>query len=103
MKSVPFVVYWSRVYLLAVLLLRKSKPIRMRRKPTVLVVKRTPCDLLPTPWAGQPVIRQLLLSATESEEPFDAVKDSVTRPTTAAVAEPRAGVRVPVFKLLSGD
>jgi hypothetical protein len=47
-------------------------------------------------------MRQLLLSATKSDEPFDAVNEFVTVPTKFAVPVPNAGAKVPVFKSPSG-
>src|SRR2546427_2750386 len=52
MKSVPFVVYWSRTYLLPVLLTRSLQEMLIFCRPAVLTLKRVPAVLLPVPCAG---------------------------------------------------
>jgi hypothetical protein len=48
------------------------------------------------------VMRQLLLSAAGSDEPFGAVNVALTPPTSEALPAPRAGAVVPVVASLSG-
>jgi hypothetical protein len=72
------------------------------RPRTLGILNRTPFGLFWTPWLGQSVIRQLLLSGAVSEEPFTTPKDAPTPPTSEAVPAPMASAVVPVFALLSG-